>query len=74
MTYCRSAGEATACPPIRVGSLSAFCLSSDYGRLQPAQIIRHVAEFSQQSRVAELADHRVAGAAEGDRADAAGGL
>ncbi len=39
--------------------------------LQRDQIIRHVAEFSQHLRVAEFADHGIAGAAERDRADAA---
>jgi len=39
---------------------------------QPAQIVRHVAEFPQELRVAEFADHGIAAAAEGDRADAAG--
>jgi hypothetical protein len=42
--------------------------------LQSAQIIRHLAEFSEQLSVAEFADHGIAGAAEGDRANAAGGL
>ena len=41
---------------------------------QPAQIVRHVAEFPQQLRVAEFADHGIAGAAERDRADAAGAI
>ena len=41
--------------------------------LQSAQIVRHAAEFSEQLSVAEFADHGIAGAAEGDRADAAGG-
>ena len=39
---------------------------------KPAQIVRHVAEFPQQSGVPEFADHRIASAAEGDRADMAG--
>jgi GGDEF domain-containing protein len=41
-------------------------------RLQPAEIIRHIAELAQQFRVAEFADHGIAAAAEGDGADAAG--
>ena len=41
---------------------------------EPVQIIRYVAEYFEQPRVAEFADQGIAGAAEGDRADAAGGL
>ena len=41
---------------------------------QPAQVVRHVAEFSQHQGVAEFADHWIAGAAEGDCANAAGCL
>jgi hypothetical protein len=40
-------------------------------RSQRAQIVRHAAEFSQHLRVAEFADHGIAGAAERDRTDAA---
>src|SRR5882757_2229650 len=40
-------------------------------RLQPAQIVRHISELAQQACIAELAGHGIAGAAEGDRADAA---
>jgi hypothetical protein len=39
-----------------------------------AQIVRHGAKLLQQSCVAEFADQGIAGAAEGDRADAARGL
>jgi len=39
--------------------------------LQPAQIVRHVAEFLEQLSIAEFADHGIPGAAEGDCADAA---
>ena len=41
--------------------------------LQPAQIVRHVAEFPEQLGIAEFAEHGITGAAEGDRANAAGG-
>src|SRR5829696_8232787 len=40
--------------------------------LQPAEIIRHIAELAQQFRVAEFTHHGIAAAAEGDGADAAG--
>ena len=39
----------------------------------PAQIVRHLAEFPEQPSIAEFADHGIAGAAEGNRADASGG-
>src|SRR3981081_888322 len=40
--------------------------------LQPAQVIRYIAEFLQHLGVAEFTDHGIAGAAESDCADAAG--
>src|ERR1700682_2152806 len=54
-------------PPLRLP-----CQETDEA-LEPAQIVRHVAEFPQQLRVAEFADHGIAGTAERDGADAAGG-
>src|SRR5439155_9765365 len=40
---------------------------------KPAEIARHLSERSEQPGLLEFADHRVAGAAESDRADMAGG-
>ena len=63
-----------SCSPTRCALSSGNCDDAACSDSQSAQIIRHVAEFSQQLGVAEFADHGIAGTAEGDRADAAGGL
>ena len=65
-------GQACAPDLIRgVALVKLACARTNAIELQRAEILRHIAELAQQFRVAEFAEHRIAAAAEGNRADAA---